>query len=524
MANFNIPENPEFNVGLRQLESSDPGHADLFNTIFARLLENEAALFGESNPIVNAKTVEGKSATEVGASGARNLIPYPYEKTTSTYSGITWTDNGDGTFTANGTTESTSLFNSKPFELEAGTYRLSGSPLMHNTGSSVNGGITLRYADTGSGIGNYDVGFGSTITLTQKTTVVIRLVVQSVFGEANNLTFRPMLELGSVAHDFVPYHFGGAEDAKTLDGHGAEYFAPLEAVAKLGHKFTIVDSVADMNTVPVYTAGIVYVTAQNIPSDMNDGFGGYGLFYTVGHSNAYQIQRIVCPKTIHERIINNNVPGEWETLATTADLANYLPLTGGTATNFAVGNDSTLGCSGFAFKNNDGSVGGRLGLYDGELFKYNAAASEYYKLLHTGNLANYAAEVEEGTFDLTFAPSSDSNTYVLSGYKYLKIGKLVCLYGEATWTYSNVIYNQSQNPYACGSVSGIPFIISQNAQKGSLFSFTKAGATVPTSPQASNFDGNFVSYHGTNGLFYIKNGISINQNEKLVLFAIYVTD
>ena len=53
--------------------------------------------------VANAKTLDGHDATEVGASGARNLIPYPHYKTTNTSNGITWTDNGDGTVTVNGT-------------------------------------------------------------------------------------------------------------------------------------------------------------------------------------------------------------------------------------------------------------------------------------------------------------------------------------------------------------------------------------------------------------------------------------
>lgn len=170
----------------------------------------------------------------------------------------------------------------------------------------------------------------------------------------------------------------------------------LQAInTTLGHKFTIVSEVADMNTVPVYTAGIVYTTAKNIPSDMNDGYGGYGLVYTVGWSNAYQIQRIVCTRTTHERIVTNNSFGEWKKQPTTEDLAKYLLLTGGTVGNgsdTAVplvltrknGNYTELGFSG-----SDGVLG-YLGFssVDNPVFE-NSARNAAYPLLHTGNMADH---------------------------------------------------------------------------------------------------------------------------------------
>lgn len=42
MANFEIPSNPTFSTIMRRLESTDPAAAELFNTMFAQLLENDA--------------------------------------------------------------------------------------------------------------------------------------------------------------------------------------------------------------------------------------------------------------------------------------------------------------------------------------------------------------------------------------------------------------------------------------------------------------------------------------------------
>lgn len=46
----------------------------------------------------------------MGQMGAKNLIPYPYAETTKTQNGVTFTDNGDGTITVNGTASANTLF------------------------------------------------------------------------------------------------------------------------------------------------------------------------------------------------------------------------------------------------------------------------------------------------------------------------------------------------------------------------------------------------------------------------------
>lgn len=44
MANFEIPENPEYSEEVRKFEEEDPGHADLFNAVVETLLNNEVFL------------------------------------------------------------------------------------------------------------------------------------------------------------------------------------------------------------------------------------------------------------------------------------------------------------------------------------------------------------------------------------------------------------------------------------------------------------------------------------------------
>lgn len=57
MANFEIPENPKFVQELRKFQTSDPGHADVFNRVIQVLLENEVYLFQNA----------GKGSVKIGA-------------------------------------------------------------------------------------------------------------------------------------------------------------------------------------------------------------------------------------------------------------------------------------------------------------------------------------------------------------------------------------------------------------------------------------------------------------------------
>lgn len=151
--------------------------------------------------------------TTVGESGARNLIPYPYWETTHTDNGITWTDNGDGTVTANGTATTASGFYITPTTgtvFKKGTYKISGSENPSNSTYR----IQFFNSDWSKYANEAETGI---VTLDKDTAMQCRIHIASGIT-VENLTFRPMLEVGSIAHDFVPYHFGGAEDTQKFGG------------------------------------------------------------------------------------------------------------------------------------------------------------------------------------------------------------------------------------------------------------------------------------------------------------------
>ncbi len=124
----------------------------------------------------------------------KNLIPYPYANTTKTVNGITFTDNGDGTITANGTATADAIFSSITTMLYAGTYFLSGCPA---------GGSDTTYYLHYRGY-NHDIGKGSKVTIASKWNNQFEIVIKSGYT-ANKLVFKPQFEIGSTATEYEEY-------------------------------------------------------------------------------------------------------------------------------------------------------------------------------------------------------------------------------------------------------------------------------------------------------------------------------
>ena len=154
----------------------------------------------------------------MGQMGAKNLISYPYYETSHTDHGIVWTDNGDGTVTANGTAEganSVFIFHSRVIStpntliVPNGTYFLSGCPSGDGT---IPYYMTPTITKNGSAV-NYDrdIGNGTEIVIdgddnyTDKAVLQIACAVR--MGQTvSNLTFKPMLRLASdTDNTYQPY-------------------------------------------------------------------------------------------------------------------------------------------------------------------------------------------------------------------------------------------------------------------------------------------------------------------------------
>lgn len=132
-------------------------------------------------------------------STGRNLIPYPYEESTKTENGITFTVNSDGSITANGTTTvNPSIFNVAKISLNAGTYAL------RSFVNVANAGICQFYIDIPSEP-NDRTGNGVTFTLQDDIVNKNVNIIVNPSQTVNNLIFKPMLQFGTTATAYEPY-------------------------------------------------------------------------------------------------------------------------------------------------------------------------------------------------------------------------------------------------------------------------------------------------------------------------------
>ena len=137
----------------------------------------------------------------------KNLIPYPYTETTKTVNGVTFTDNGDGSITVNGTATANAIYfvrTNSNFTVEKGIYTLSGCPTGGNK-SSYSLGIDV-YNDKTWLKNFFDYGEGVFVDLTSSVFTGLPVYIRVVTGTTvNNLVFKPQLELGNAATDYEPY-------------------------------------------------------------------------------------------------------------------------------------------------------------------------------------------------------------------------------------------------------------------------------------------------------------------------------
>lgn len=187
----------------------------------------ESILNGTTS-VGDSKLLEGLTAKEVCASGARNLCSYPYKETTKTSNGITFTDNGDGSIACGGILASGSNYGyfrlaQKDRILKAGTYIAS---LYVDSFSQLNPyKEILNWQFNCWSVSSGGVDNTVSMTIVDKTRIFtinedcyLDSFISSKETNGRTYTVYPMLEPGSVAHDYVPYHFGGAKDADTVNG------------------------------------------------------------------------------------------------------------------------------------------------------------------------------------------------------------------------------------------------------------------------------------------------------------------
>lgn len=144
------------------------------------------------------KGLKNASFEKIVSTG-KNLVPYPYEKSTKTENGITFTVNSDGSITANGTTTvNPSIFNLAKISLKAGTYALRSFANVENAG------VCQFYIDIPSEP-NDRTSNGVTFTLQDDIVNKNVNIIVNPNQTVNNLIFKPMLQFGTTAQSFEPY-------------------------------------------------------------------------------------------------------------------------------------------------------------------------------------------------------------------------------------------------------------------------------------------------------------------------------
>lgn len=163
----------------------------------------------ESN--VNLKKEIDKTSTLQG----QNLIPYPYDGTEGNTNGITWTVNDDGSVTANGTASKEAPYSliypynlSTMKSLQLGNTYIISDGLTDEQHTNVGYMQLVRYDKNNPT--NYKYGVSSMkgteiYTANDENTLQygIRLIIRNG-ATANNITFKPMLEVGTMSHEYQP--------------------------------------------------------------------------------------------------------------------------------------------------------------------------------------------------------------------------------------------------------------------------------------------------------------------------------
>lgn len=150
-----------------------------------------------------------------------NLLPYPYFETTHTQTGITWTDNGDGTFTANGTATANSFFTiyhrSNEFKIDEPCI-ITGCP---DGGSEKGYCMITAYKDKDNNSlgGGFEYGDGILVKPYKGEYQGFELTARIYAGTTvSNLTFKPMMIKGSVApKNYKAYSSGNAGLQKQIN-------------------------------------------------------------------------------------------------------------------------------------------------------------------------------------------------------------------------------------------------------------------------------------------------------------------
>lgn len=194
------------------------------NQTFANALKGRVS----GNPIRIDDSSPLKHELIVGLE-SKNLLPYPYKTTTKTESGVTFTDNGDGTVTANGTATAKVTFVANRIPAILGQYyTASGCPHFE---TETNVYLAIQHQSVGGTnyYSHFERGLGVTFQPHAQAEYINLLIVIEKDTKVENAVFRPQIEFGTTATPYTPYV---DTNDTTVTKYGKNLFNPNGKVYK----------------------------------------------------------------------------------------------------------------------------------------------------------------------------------------------------------------------------------------------------------------------------------------------------
>nr|DAO46192.1 MAG TPA: hypothetical protein [Bacteriophage sp.] len=184
----------ELDASVKQLNEQIRGKAPVITESTTIQSGSPATVTDSAEMPLQDMVIYGKSE-QVVITGAQLLKP---TAETETYNGVTFTNNGDGTYIVNGTAKATAFYRlGSDFTVPAGTYTISDGTTSNTQSHFSDDNLT----------GGYNYSEKRTVTYDSEHIFkpYIRINIGSVL---NNVTFKPMLNLGSEALPYEPYTGG----------------------------------------------------------------------------------------------------------------------------------------------------------------------------------------------------------------------------------------------------------------------------------------------------------------------------
>ena len=208
--------------------------------IDSTLIDKLCPAFTESGSVVTCQPVEGYPLAVTAEEGAttitrcgKNLVVYPYTGKTKTLYGITFTDNGDGSITINGTATANAVFylrNREKWSVKPGE-KYTGK--LHKVSGSKTGNMQFVINYYPTGVSYYlewllAANFGTTTGACPSNMNYMAAYLLVLSGTTcTNLVVRPQLEYGTVATEYVPYQatqtYAAGEQIPALPGVNTLY-------------------------------------------------------------------------------------------------------------------------------------------------------------------------------------------------------------------------------------------------------------------------------------------------------------